>query len=184
MAVTLGGPATLPAGTCPRCLTARRLRTQCPAAFSWNNAHCWTPVLARALRSIFRLIASRTGPRACPGSQDRWGDRGWRRWGNSTTKPHACPRTLALSPSSGPACQGLPVPAWVNSSFALLLNSLWGTRHRRASGHRPRCPLPNGRQAPPGASQTLIIPQAPARHKYSLDIQEKHAAGMGSLSQC
>lgn len=54
---------------------------------------------------------------------------------------------------------------------------------RRPEHADPGTYRPSSRQAPLGASETLIIPQAPARHKYSLDIQEKHAAGTGSLSQ-
>lgn len=105
-------------------------------------------------------------------------------------RPTPARPTLTLSPSSSPSAMGSPGPrgaqlraAWGKSGFALYL--LWGARHRRSSGLSAQTQVPSAqRRAPPGASEMLIIPQAPARHKYSLDIQEKHAAGMGSLSQC
>ena len=58
------------------------------------------------------------------------------------------------------------------------------TAWNRGLGPARTDPAPiQGRQAPLGVSEALITPQAPARHKHSLHVQEKHAAGTGSLSQ-
>lgn len=133
-----------------------------------------TPGLALGWQSPCRPIAGHTGLHPCAPRHSCAAGRDRGPWRGHTEDPSLADPSRDPRPARH---DGVP---WALRGSA---PSPRATRYRRLRASTHRLSTYEQQAGPSAASEALIIPQALARHKHILDIQEKHAAGTGSLSQ-
>lgn len=176
--MTLPAPTIFPEGTRRRCLAARSRPLHL-----LGHQLLWTPGLARGWHCTFRPEAGHTGSHPVPGGKTvLLGTRAQTEGPGGETlttvglaDPH--PRLFVMPDTKGsPAPTGLSAEPPSDSYSA-------GSGQRGQEGLGPSTQAQHLQQqaGPPGASETSVTPQAPARHKNSPDGRENALSVRGVL---